>query len=351
MRISKKVQEQLNILRSLKRVPMATLHRRYNEVLKVLPTDPYDRRRALYLLLHPEVEFRGSCAECGTDTPLVDFNIGFRKFCSRGCSNRNIETLASMKANHLERYGVESPMQRKEVRAKVCSTMKERHGVAYTAQSDILSKKLKKTLKENYGVEYPIQSKEIRKRVDATCKERYGCKNPWGSDIVRDKIKTTMVERYGVEHSNQNREIFEKYQKSAFKLKTIIVKGRTFKCQGYEGFAIRLLAKTNKVERIKTCTKDGIKSFEYRCKDGINHVYHPDIQIAKTIYEVKSEYTAGLTDSNSKSGLFAMLKRKGKSVTDAGFKFVLLLAFPDGTVIVIRNIMDLTRKQVKSLYK
>jgi hypothetical protein len=38
--------------------------------------------------------------------------------------------------------------------------------------------KRKRTLKENWGVEYPIQSKEIRKKIESTMISKFGVDNP-----------------------------------------------------------------------------------------------------------------------------------------------------------------------------
>lgn len=38
--------------------------------------------------------------------------------------------------------------------------------------------KRKKTLKENYGVEYPIQNKDIKKKIMSTMIDRFGVDNP-----------------------------------------------------------------------------------------------------------------------------------------------------------------------------
>lgn len=44
--------------------------------------------------------------------------------------------------------------------------------------------KRKATLKENWGVEYPIQNKEIRKKIEKTMIEKFGVDNPSKSKIL-----------------------------------------------------------------------------------------------------------------------------------------------------------------------
>lgn len=50
--------------------------------------------------------------------------------------------------------------------------------------------KRKATLKQNWGVEYPIQNKEIRKRIEKTMIEKFGVDNPSKSkEILARKNK------------------------------------------------------------------------------------------------------------------------------------------------------------------
>ena len=50
--------------------------------------------------------------------------------------------------------------------------------------------KRKATLKQNWGVEYPIQSKEIRKKIEKTMIDKFGVDNPSKSkEILSRKIK------------------------------------------------------------------------------------------------------------------------------------------------------------------
>ena len=50
--------------------------------------------------------------------------------------------------------------------------------------------KRKKTLKGNYGVEYPIQNKEIRKKIEQTMIDRFGVDNPSKSKELINKKKS-----------------------------------------------------------------------------------------------------------------------------------------------------------------
>jgi len=112
--------------------------------------------------------------------------------------------------------------------------------------------KIKRTNLEKYGVEVPIQSKEIRSRVEATNLERYGVVNPSMSGSISQKIAfthrersseevrqsntkrgKTNLEKYGTEWPNQNTTV--QGSKKFFKRRQFTLpSGRSLSLQGYE---------------------------------------------------------------------------------------------------------------------
>lgn len=92
----------------------------------------------------------------------------------RGCAN------VKRKQTSLERYGVECPLQNREVQKKTKQTNLKRYGTEHIFQSKEFKEKLKEATLRRYGVEHPFQSKEIQ-----------------------EKIKQTNLDRYGVEHSKR----------------------------------------------------------------------------------------------------------------------------------------------------
>lgn len=64
---------------------------------------------------------------------------------------------------------------------------------------------VKSTIQNKYGVDYPLQKKEIRAKSISTMVDRYGVTNSRYIPGVNDKIRNTMIERYGVPAFN-NRE-------------------------------------------------------------------------------------------------------------------------------------------------
>ena len=57
--------------------------------------------------------------------------------------------------------------------------------------------KRKETCLEKYGVEYPLQSKEIRDKAEQTNLEKYGVRKPLQNKEIFEKMKKEHLEKYG----------------------------------------------------------------------------------------------------------------------------------------------------------
>lgn len=121
-----------------------------------------------------------------------------------------------------------------------------------------------------------------------------------------------------------------------YKLKQVVISGRTFECQGYEEQAIRWLlanVKGLKVGDISVDREGGVPRFRYAMGRGRSRNYFPDLFVAKlnTVYEVKSMYTLGLMSNRKR--WWPMNQAKARSVVEAGYKFEMLLMQQDGSRI------------------
>jgi len=276
----------------------------------------------LYRLLYPN---EGYCI-CGTRLIRIWNKLDMtRKFCSWGCSNKDINKLNKTKTTCLRKYGLSSTLQ--------------------------LSKS-RKTMVKRYGVEYTGQSNKLKLKMKTTNLELYGSENPFGSTIIKAKIKRAMLEKYGVENSLQIRSIHEKQQKSGFKHRKFTIQGKTFSLRGYEPMAVKFMVKELgiKARDILTTAKEEIPSIPWIDSKGKSHIYHPDAFVKKGnqwyLVEVKSEYTAGFTVP--KSGLFSVMKRKIQACVDARYNVKLLVVLPKYGTHVVHNVHLKTRKQVMS---
>ena len=108
------------------------------------------------------------------------------------------------KQTKLERYGDENYCNS----TKAKQTKLERYGKYVNIE------KYKKSMLEKYGVEFPIQSKEIRERTRNTILQKYGVEYPAQSPEIKEKIIQTNLKKYGVKYASQLDEIKEKQKKT-----------------------------------------------------------------------------------------------------------------------------------------
>lgn len=122
-----------------------------------------------------------------------------------------------IKQNNLKNYGVEFPMQSKEVRNKAKETSLKKYGVEHPLQSSIAKENRKKIMKEKYGVDNIRQIDGVNEKIKQTNLKKYGCENQFGNKDVKNKIKQTNIIKYGCENPSQNIEIQKKKEATTFK--------------------------------------------------------------------------------------------------------------------------------------
>jgi len=223
----------------------------------------------------------GICKICGNTVEFISIGKGYKKICSRECNNK------IRKKSHFEKYGVENPFQRENIKNQI-----------------------KQTHLANLGVENPFQSKKIIKQIKQTNLERYGVEIPARNVNVKIKTKQTNLERYGVEHPLQNSKIFIKNQKSGFRIKKF--KGTNIYYRGT--YELDFLEKYySKYPDIVNAPK--IK-YKYKNK---NCIYFPDFYIPSLnlIIEVKNSY---LYKKNKDR-----IESKKKSVINNNFNFEMII--------------------------
>lgn len=130
---------------------------------------------------------------------------------------------AKQRERNIEKYGVVSTLQLKEVQDKISKTCLEKYGNSSVAsvggikqqenlkinplseeeKNRIVSKR-KQTTMAHFGVEVPAQSEEIRIKIKQTNIEKYGCENPMQNDGIKQRLKETMQDKYGVENFTQS---------------------------------------------------------------------------------------------------------------------------------------------------
>lgn len=151
------------------------------------------------------------CRVCGRDFEKETRSLVGETF--HVCDNEACK-LEKRRRTCLKRYGVESPTQNKEIRAKGKRTLLERYGVEHPCQSNEIKEKTKQTNLKKYGVENVLQSDEIREKIKKTNLEKYGVEHVFQAEEVKEKIKKANLEKYGVEHPMKSEEIKKKIQET-----------------------------------------------------------------------------------------------------------------------------------------
>ena len=103
-----------------------------------------------------------------------------------------------------------------EIKQKKAETTKLHYGVEHPLQNKELSEKAQKTLHERFGDD-PYRSGVIRDKIIATNLKRYGTECVLGSEEIQEKIRKTNLERYGYEIASMSDEIKEREKQSNLK--------------------------------------------------------------------------------------------------------------------------------------
>lgn len=154
---------------------------------------------------------KASCKVCSSDVKFLSYKRGYRQYCSKKCSNNDVDLILSKVENYKEtcinKYGFESASKSNVVKDKIKKSKK-------LTDYDIVNRKSKQTFLNKYGVDNPSKSKEIKDKKEQTNKNRWGVSNPFQSGLIKDKIKKTNLAKYGYYHPVMSVEIQNKIKKT-----------------------------------------------------------------------------------------------------------------------------------------
>lgn len=142
-----------------------------------------------------------SCPICGKQ--IVWNTTRLVEPCSRACSKE------LTRRRNLEKYGVEHPMQSKQVQANHRKAMLDKYGVESPLQSEEIKNKAIESNREKFGVDWALGSKEIHNEIKKTNLEKYGNESIFKTEYFKEKSKETCIEKYGVDHVSKSKEIQE----------------------------------------------------------------------------------------------------------------------------------------------
>ena len=168
-----------------------------------------------------------SCDDCGKEReyPYVTYMIfvnrnKYHKYLCRKCGMKLRDE------NNIEKYGVKSPMQRKEIVKKKKETCLEKYGFDHPCKNESVKNKIFSTNLDRYGVKYLPQNKTIQEKIQKTNIKKYGGISSFCSKEVRNKSEQTMLKRYGFEFSNQIKKIHEEIIEHGLKTRINQIKNK-----------------------------------------------------------------------------------------------------------------------------
>jgi hypothetical protein len=199
-----------------------------------------------------------------------------------------------IKTTMVDKYGVEYAAQSQIFMDKMKNTSLEKYGVEHANQNELVKEKIRQTNLVRYGCEYGLQNEEVKEKRRLSNLEKYGFENPLQREEIKEKMRQTNLQIYGVEYVAQCPEIYEKQNKNSYYLKDYVLpSGNIIKIQGYEHYALDELCKkeNNNENDIITGSKN-VPTIWYN-NNGKKHRHFVDIYIPSMnkCIEVKSTWT------------------------------------------------------------
>ena len=130
--------------------------------------------------------------------------------CSKECRKE------LTKRKNIAKYGVEHPMQSKEVQANHKQAMLEKYGVESPLQSKEIKQRAIESNRKKFGVDWALSSKTVKEKARITMIERYGAPTTLESTLLREKVEQTCLEKYGVSNIAQYKDSSTKLTNANF---------------------------------------------------------------------------------------------------------------------------------------
>lgn len=115
------------------------------------------------------------CINCSNTFTIPKYKS--RQFCSVSCSqqytkSKNKDWLSKRDITNVEKYGVKSPLESEQVKAKYKSNLIDKYGVDNPFLVKEFRDKANQTIQNRYGVKYANQNKEIANKISSSLKGR-----------------------------------------------------------------------------------------------------------------------------------------------------------------------------------
>jgi hypothetical protein len=160
------------------------------------------------------VKVKVKCDICGKEKMLTyeKYMKNISKYNIYTCSTKCAQ-IKNIKTNNI-RYGVDNPLQNKEIHAKVDNTNLIRYGKKNVFENDEIKKKCENTMIKKHGVKHAMKSEELREKACETNQKRYGKRHVSQVPEFKQKMEETNLRIYGKKSPMQNKKIRKKTNKT-----------------------------------------------------------------------------------------------------------------------------------------
>ena len=141
-------------------------------------------------------------ADCKNHVHFHGLRRGYATTCC--ASHASYIAWPKNRKTNRERYGADTPLQNKDIRAQINRHNLETYGTTNVVESEYFKKKRVETCRKNFGVDYPMQSEKVQAKSRQSCKETYGVDYVLQSDYAKKKGKQTSRRLYGCDYPSQS---------------------------------------------------------------------------------------------------------------------------------------------------
>ena len=258
-----------------------------------------------------KTEKEGSCQVCKKETSFISFSKGYRNFCSDICAMKSEKHRSSVSQRFFGNPDKLKEALRKTKIAVNSQSIEKKTEIQKKKHDSKVKKYGEKYASEQSLVQWSKKTEEERKNI--------------GKRIVETRIKNgTLVT-----------------SPSNFKMKEVVIGGKKYHYQGYEGIVLNLLIEELKLDPKLVINGRDIKPVPF-CGNRSGK-YRPDIWIPNfnLLIEVKSQYTFCKYPD-----VYLKNLQKQKASFDAGYFHVFFVLYngkiSNSCKIAMKEILDMT---------
>ena len=171
--------------------------------------DTHSKRMYMF---YNHLESEPVCPVCGKTPKFTNIRNGYYTYCSKDCMNRSNAVKEHRKQTLQKHWGVDNPMDSKEIRELQKKANLEKYGVENSFQREDVKAKIKAINLQKRGVEYPMQSQEVQDKSTKTIQEKYGvewncqrdeAKNGYNLDSKPNKAFEELLKSYNIDFERE----------------------------------------------------------------------------------------------------------------------------------------------------